>query len=184
VSPESTTDGAPASPPPFTGEGQGGGARRQNEDAPSPPLPHKRAQAGREQIPRAAWPHESNRLNAPHERFPRSSGVSIMSSGGPVMDRRSHSALERWPQKGSLLVHCVGTLRTGKRDMNANRKIPDTESRMGCADGTRHSGSSAAHAGQARHIHMSRAEFLGLVAGWSGGLALVLFISALVRYVG
>jgi hypothetical protein len=31
---------------------------------------------------------------------------------------------------------------------------------------------------------VSRRDFIGLVAGWSGGLVLVLFISALARYVG
>ena len=36
----------------------------------------------------------------------------------------------------------------------------------------------------ARRADMSRSEFIGLVAGWSGGLVLVLFISALARYVG
>jgi hypothetical protein len=37
---------------------------------------------------------------------------------------------------------------------------------------------------RARRADMSRADFIGLVAGWSGGLALVLLISALARYVG
>ena len=37
---------------------------------------------------------------------------------------------------------------------------------------------------RARRADMSRADFIGLVAGWSGGIVLVLFISALARYVG
>ena len=37
---------------------------------------------------------------------------------------------------------------------------------------------------RARRTDMSKRDFMGLVAGWSGGLVLVLFISALVRYVG
>jgi hypothetical protein len=35
---------------------------------------------------------------------------------------------------------------------------------------------------QAQRAVMSRAEFMALVAGWSGGLVLLLFISALARY--
>jgi hypothetical protein len=37
---------------------------------------------------------------------------------------------------------------------------------------------------RARCADMSRADFMGLVAGWSGGVVLVLFISIFVRYVG
>jgi hypothetical protein len=37
---------------------------------------------------------------------------------------------------------------------------------------------------RARRADMSRRDFMGLVAGWSGGLVLVLFISALARYAG
>ena len=42
----------------------------------------------------------------------------------------------------------------------------------------------ATPARRARRADMSRAGFIELVAGWSGGLVLVLFISALARYVG
>jgi hypothetical protein len=31
---------------------------------------------------------------------------------------------------------------------------------------------------------MSRADFIGIVAGWSGGLVLILFISIFARYAG
>jgi hypothetical protein len=41
----------------------------------------------------------------------------------------------------------------------------------------------ATHARGAPRVHMSPAEFKGLVAARSAGLVLVLFISALVRYV-
>jgi hypothetical protein len=37
---------------------------------------------------------------------------------------------------------------------------------------------------QARRADMSRGEFMRLVAAWSGGLVLVLFISVLARHVG
>jgi hypothetical protein len=36
---------------------------------------------------------------------------------------------------------------------------------------------------RARRADMSRADFIAVVAGWSGGLVLVLFISVLARYV-
>ena len=37
---------------------------------------------------------------------------------------------------------------------------------------------------RARRAHMSPAEFIGLVAGWVGGLVLLSFISAVTRYIG
>jgi len=37
---------------------------------------------------------------------------------------------------------------------------------------------------RARRAYMSPAEFMGLVAGWGGGLVLLSFISAVARYVG
>jgi hypothetical protein len=36
---------------------------------------------------------------------------------------------------------------------------------------------------RARRADMSRADFIAVVAGWSSGLVLVLFISAMARYV-
>jgi hypothetical protein len=36
---------------------------------------------------------------------------------------------------------------------------------------------------RARRADMSRADFITVVAGWSSGLVLVLFISAMARYV-
>jgi hypothetical protein len=35
-----------------------------------------------------------------------------------------------------------------------------------------------------RRAHMSPAEFIGLVAGWGGGLVLLSFISTVARYLG
>ena len=35
-----------------------------------------------------------------------------------------------------------------------------------------------------RRVHMSRAEFIGLVAGWGGGLVLLSFLETVARYLG
>ena len=37
---------------------------------------------------------------------------------------------------------------------------------------------------RARRADMSRAGFVGLMAGWTGFLALILFVSAFIRFVG
>jgi hypothetical protein len=37
---------------------------------------------------------------------------------------------------------------------------------------------------RAQQAYMSPAEFTGLVAGWGGGLVLLCFISAVLRYLG
>jgi hypothetical protein len=50
--------------------------------------------------------------------------------------------------------------------------------------GTTLSGNSATHkTRRARRADMSRADFIKLVAGWFGGVVLVLFISIFARYV-
>ena len=45
-------------------------------------------------------------------------------------------------------------------------------------------GVATAKARLARRADMSPAEFIGLVAGWGGGLVLLYFISAMARYMG
>src|SRR5262245_34513442 len=58
---------APASPPPFTGEGQGGGMQKGSRvrATPSPPLPRKR---GRERTERVAREHRACGESAPSLR--------------------------------------------------------------------------------------------------------------------
>jgi hypothetical protein len=53
---------------------------------------------------------------------------------------------------------------------------------VGDQDGVR-SDAATGKSRRARRADMSRADFIAVVAGWVGGHVLVLFISALARYV-
>jgi hypothetical protein len=66
--------------------------------------------------------------------------------------------------------------------MNTIEKITNSKRYARCVETMEPACRPATHARRAPHVHMSRAEFIGLVAGWSGGLVVVLFISALARH--
>ena len=67
--------------------------------------------------------------------------------------------------------------------MNAVDKIPARD-RHACRAETPKRSSATGKTRRVRRVAMSRADFIGLVAGWSGGLVLILFISIFARYAG
>jgi hypothetical protein len=67
--------------------------------------------------------------------------------------------------------------------MNAVDKIPARD-RHACRADTPKRSSATDKTRQVRSLAMSRADFIGIVMGWSGGLVLILFISIFARYAG